>query len=492
MEKSETSDDCDDKILRVLITEKELLCKNNCGFYGTPQCSGFCSHCFRVYQQEKKYTKNRVLLCQDSFDEKRKVSDTKIKSFLLKSPSLFSSFEFTQIQPSPSASNSSFGLRLLGADNPSAQQEFLKYLNDSFASNVARDLEKTCLPFMDKLYKYWALSKENDARRDEALSDMIQSFYRLMTEKVARLKTGIQDDFKVLDFMIKLESYICDHAYSILFCSGSEEESADLNLQERIRSLHWVTFGFLETSLDFSSEKVQYFVDEAITEIVDMNSHRQVWKKLECLIHCSKCIFDALKESRSGAPASADEFLPVLIYVVLKANPPLIQSNLNFISRYALSYRIMRGESGYYFTNISCALQFIKNMNAESLHLTIEEFDDYITGKRVPPKRSSISSTTLKCIETSLKGVEEILEKRNFFIEKASDLSTKIEKDCLSFQDSVKQFLDTPSSDEIKKISKELSEDVESVDILNNISNVEFSDTFETKKNLKLIQNFLK
>lgn len=49
---------------------------------------------------------------------------------------------------------------------------------------------------------------------------MIQSFYRLMTEKVARLKTGIQDDFKVLDFMIKLESYICDHAYSILFCSG--------------------------------------------------------------------------------------------------------------------------------------------------------------------------------------------------------------------------------------------------------------------------------
>lgn len=94
-----------------------------------------------------------------------------------------------------------------------------------------------------------------------------------------------------------------------------------------------------------------------------MNSHRQVWRKLECLIRCSKCIFDALKESRSGylvfymyficyyfvnlgAPASADEFLPVLIYVVLKANPPLIQSNLNFISRYALQYRIMRGESG--------------------------------------------------------------------------------------------------------------------------------------------------
>lgn len=58
-----------------------------------------------------------------------------------------------------------FFFRLLGADNPSAQQEFLKYLNDSFASNVARDLEKTCLPFMDKLYKvikkfFWEIIKK--------------------------------------------------------------------------------------------------------------------------------------------------------------------------------------------------------------------------------------------------------------------------------------------------------------------------------------------
>ncbi|VDK57707.1 unnamed protein product [Gongylonema pulchrum] len=59
-------------------------------------------------------------------------------------------------------------------------------------------------------------------------------------------------------------------------------------------------------------------------------------------------IFEALKESRSGAPASADEYLPVLIYVILKGNPPLIQSNVKFISRFALPNRVMSGESGSY------------------------------------------------------------------------------------------------------------------------------------------------
>lgn len=117
-------------------------------------------------------------------------------------------------------------------------------------------------------------------------------------------------------------------------------------MQDRIRSLNWVTAGYLETAFDFSILAVHKYVDEAVTYIIDLNQYRSVLEKLDCLVNCSKTIFTALKESRAGAPASADEFLPGLIYVILRANPPLILSNMKFISRFALPSRIMRGESG--------------------------------------------------------------------------------------------------------------------------------------------------
>ena len=82
--------------------------------------------------------------------------------------------------------------------------------------------------------------------------------------------------------------------------------------------------------------------------------------KMNCVTKCSKNIFQMLSIcSKNERPLCADDFFPSLVYVCLKANPARIQSNLNFVRRFANDNKIRMGEGGYFFANLVSTSLFL-------------------------------------------------------------------------------------------------------------------------------------
>ena len=116
-----------------------------------------------------------------------------------------------------------------------------------------------------------------------------------------------------------------------------------------------------------------------------MNSYKMPSEKVACVVKCASIIFRSLNLSRVNTEAStstavdplsapgADDFLPVFIYVVLKSNATKLYSNIEFIQNFLNSSQL-RSQSGYFFISLRSAVEFVMNLEAESINMNPEEF----------------------------------------------------------------------------------------------------------------------
>ena len=54
---------------------------------------------------------------------------------------------------------------------------------------------------------------------------------------------------------------------------------------------------------------------------------------------------------KDGSQPGADDLVPMLTYVVIRARPPYLVSNVRYIERYRTASKL-RGEGGYYLASL--------------------------------------------------------------------------------------------------------------------------------------------
>ncbi|XP_029301869.1 rab5 GDP/GTP exchange factor-like [Cottoperca gobio] len=441
------------------LDQSELLCKKGCGFYGNTGWQGLCSKCWREENHREKQTqiqedwalaerlqreeeeayasRNQKAQSQPTITPFGKFEERKTKEKSSKVNTVTKFFTPSTKTPpkkdvpfdshsGPSSSTS----RHSSVDSDRATRELIDFLKPL---KSGREIFKQCRAFTESMvYK-------RDMGADE-LSECVQDFYQNLSDRLHTQFKGSSDH--VESVMDEVEKYMMTRLYKEVFCpETTDDEKKDLAIQKRIRALHWVTIEMLCVPVDEDIAEASDSVVKAITDVIEMDSKCVPKEKLACITRCSKHIFNAIKISKKEA-ASADDFLPTLIYIVLKANPPRLQSNIQYITRFSNPSRLMTGEDGYYFTNLCCAVAFIEKLDGQSLNLSSEEFELYMSGQASPnwpqsseASSSSTGSATLSQVHKGLDLLTGLGERQERVMEKARQL----ESDLIDWTDEVEQ-----------------------------------------------------
>jgi len=167
-----------------------------------------------------------------------------------------------------------------------------------------------------------------------------------------------------------LEKYVMTKIYNLAFPLVSDPEM-DQQLDRQMKLLSFLTPANFDVNPSIQNETV---LEIAQDELRKINSQRAPGDKIACVVRCCTVIFSVLNLVRTSEKRpGADDFLPVFIYVVLKANVPHLYSNCEFIEKFRNPHDMI-SKSGYCFVNLRSAIEFLLNLDASVLNIDSLEF----------------------------------------------------------------------------------------------------------------------
>ena len=138
-------------------------------------------------------------------------------------------------------------------------------------------------------------------------------------------------------------------------------------------------------SVDPSTPHARPHINEAIRHLSRLAQVRTPLQKMQCFLRCCHAVCLACASAPAGTThagkgkSSADNVFPLLVWVLVHANPPCLLSNIEYVSTFRHP-DLLVGESAYYFLTISAAVSFLETLKRDSLALDSPALDAYVVG----------------------------------------------------------------------------------------------------------------
>ncbi|KAJ9167310.1 hypothetical protein P3X46_021974 [Hevea brasiliensis] len=280
--------------------------------------------------------------------------------------------------------------------SPASQSSITFYdFLDKMRNPASLDLVRAIKSFIVS-FSFYTANPENDGKR-------VQEFFSTMEATIIEhpLWAGATNE-EVDCAMEGLEKYVMTKLFSRTFTASPEDVKIDREIFEKIQLLQ--TF-LRPEHLDipkFLQNEASWLLAEK--ELQKINAFKAPREKLLCIMSCCRVINNLLLNasiSENHALGGADDFLPVLIYVTIKANPPQLHSNLKFIQLYRRQAKLV-SEAAYYFTNLVSAKSFIIDLNAKSLSMDEIEFEQSMQSARLANNKSQVEPSSISYGMTDL------------------------------------------------------------------------------------------
>ncbi|MBW0477688.1 hypothetical protein O181_017403 [Austropuccinia psidii MF-1] len=228
----------------------------------------------------------------------------------------------------------------------------------------------------------------NDPSKRTAVTEqvrVINDFLDFISIKMREIRGGPWDptvcnDAEFDNAIEAMEKLVMNRVWHLTFIpslstpqpSQTDDLERDTVLSQKMNLFHWITDRHLDLSLP--PDETDGFLEFAKTELLKINSFKAPRDKMICILNCCKVIFGLIRHINQSE-GGADTFVPILILVVLRAQPEHLISNIQYIHRFRNPDK-MQGENGYYLSSLNAAISFIERLEHSVLsNITQSEFE---------------------------------------------------------------------------------------------------------------------